>query len=347
MTSPALPRPLRVAGAVFAWVSRRSLLVLAVVALGWVSVRGAIAADYLRSAKASASDVVAEHHRPRRRRRRDRRGRRRHGERARPHERPGVAHARAHAVARPAARRRVGTVAEAADDVAAARAHPARRRRLDALGRRVSPGGRQGRARRDSSPCKTPPRSRPRRWPRRPTRSTASTPAPSSPRCARSSTRSTPRSTDTANATEALANASVLLPAMLGADGPRNYLVLFQNNAEWRSLGGIAGAAALIRTDGGSMQLVAAGLRRRLSALRPAGARARPRDQRRSTGSRPSQWFHNVTQVPDFSVTAPDRAADVGAQARSRGRRCALGRPRRAVVPARRDGPGHPPERAR
>jgi hypothetical protein len=43
-------------------------------------------------------------------------------------------------------------------------------------------------------------------------------------------------------AVDTLSRTSRLLPDMLGRNGPRTYLVLVQNNAEWRSLGGIAGA---------------------------------------------------------------------------------------------------------
>lgn len=46
-----------------------------------------------------------------------------------------------------------------------------------------------------------------------------------------------------------------ILPLMLGASGPRNYLVLFQNPAELRSTGGISGAVALMQTHDGQMQL--------------------------------------------------------------------------------------------
>ena len=60
---------------------------------------------------------------------------------------------------------------------------------------------------------------------------------------------------EVAVATESLSNASVLLPRMLGADGPRDYLVIVQNNAEWRSLGGNPGAMVLIHTENGAMTL--------------------------------------------------------------------------------------------
>lgn len=55
------------------------------------------------------------------------------------------------------------------------------------------------------------------------------------------------------------ASAAAILPSMMGADGPRTYLVLIQNSAEIRATGGISGAYALIRTDNGSIELVGQG----------------------------------------------------------------------------------------
>ena len=54
---------------------------------------------------------------------------------------------------------------------------------------------------------------------------------------------------------DALNRAVHLLPAILGEQGPRNYVVMFQNNAELRATGGIAGALALIHTDKGGFSL--------------------------------------------------------------------------------------------
>jgi hypothetical protein len=54
---------------------------------------------------------------------------------------------------------------------------------------------------------------------------------------------------------DAVDRAVHIVPAMLGASGPRNYLVLFQNPAELRSTGGISGAIALMQTHDGQMQL--------------------------------------------------------------------------------------------
>ena len=46
-----------------------------------------------------------------------------------------------------------------------------------------------------------------------------------------------------------------VLPAMLGADGPRTWLLVFGNNAEIRATGGLPGAVALVRTDHGRISL--------------------------------------------------------------------------------------------
>lgn len=48
---------------------------------------------------------------------------------------------------------------------------------------------------------------------------------------------------------------TTLGPAMLGADGPRRYLVVALNNAELRASGGIPGALAVLAVDGGRLTL--------------------------------------------------------------------------------------------
>jgi hypothetical protein len=55
---------------------------------------------------------------------------------------------------------------------------------------------------------------------------------------------------------DALGNAVKLLPGMLGADGPRDYLLAAQNPAELRSTGGLIGAVALVHADRGAVTLV-------------------------------------------------------------------------------------------
>jgi hypothetical protein len=50
-----------------------------------------------------------------------------------------------------------------------------------------------------------------------------------------------------------------LLPRFLGADGPRRYLLAFQNNSDQRGTGGAVLAYGLIRVDHGRLRLVEAG----------------------------------------------------------------------------------------
>lgn len=58
-----------------------------------------------------------------------------------------------------------------------------------------------------------------------------------------------------ATVVDAVGNSVRLLPPMLGADGPRTYLVLVQNQAELRATGGLIGALALIKADHGAISL--------------------------------------------------------------------------------------------
>lgn len=104
-------------------------------------------------------------------------------------------------------------------------------------------------------------------------------------------------------ATESLANASVLLPRMLGADEPRDYLVIVQNNAEWRSLGGNPGAMVLIHTENGTMTLTEQDT---ATGFAPSPDSVLPIDDELSaiTGSSPGMWFQNVTQATDFATAA-------------------------------------------
>ncbi|WP_314097923.1 DUF4012 domain-containing protein [Microbacterium foliorum] len=53
----------------------------------------------------------------------------------------------------------------------------------------------------------------------------------------------------------AAAPAVELLPTLLGADGPRHYLLVFQNNAETLALGGSAAAQTLINVDNGTIAM--------------------------------------------------------------------------------------------
>jgi len=61
---------------------------------------------------------------------------------------------------------------------------------------------------------------------------------------------------DVATTTGTAARAVQLIPAMFGADGPRDYLLLVQNNAEPRATGGIPGLILLLRVNDGVIDIV-------------------------------------------------------------------------------------------
>lgn len=58
-----------------------------------------------------------------------------------------------------------------------------------------------------------------------------------------------------AGALDAGAQVATLLPPMLGADGPRSYLLVSLNSAELRSAGGIVGAFAVLHAQDGAVSL--------------------------------------------------------------------------------------------
>jgi hypothetical protein len=95
---------------------------------------------------------------------------------------------------------------------------------------------------------------------------------------------------------------------MLGAEEPRDYLVLFQNNAEWRSLGGIPGAMVLVHTDNGALELAASDAASNFGRLDDP---ILPLDEEMTAiyGTHPARWMQNVTQAPDFAVSGALAAA--------------------------------------
>ena len=60
---------------------------------------------------------------------------------------------------------------------------------------------------------------------------------------------------DAAHGLDSASIAVGLLPDLLGAEGPRNYLMVFQNNAEIRATGGLPGTLSIISTDDGKLDL--------------------------------------------------------------------------------------------
>jgi len=89
----------------------------------------------------------------------------------------------------------------------------------------------------------------------------------------------------------------------MGADGPREYLVLFQNNAELRATGGIPGAVALLHVEGGKLSLVqqasSSDFPRADAPVLPL-----PAETAGLYGDITGQYIQDVNLTPQFPLTA-------------------------------------------
>lgn len=110
-----------------------------------------------------------------------------------------------------------------------------------------------------------------------------------------------------ADATPVVAQAAQLtgiLPAMLGADGPRHLLFLLQNPAEARTGGGITGSFLLFTAQNGGLvlsdQVDSSSFRQKT----PAGAPAIPAGLRTLYGGAVDKYVLNTTMTADFDLTA-------------------------------------------
>lgn len=102
--------------------------------------------------------------------------------------------------------------------------------------------------------------------------------------------------------------AAELMPSLLGAEEPRDHLLVFENNAELRSLGGLAGSISRIRADDGEVHIVSqegtskyGGLERPVVPLTPGESRV--------FGPTLGQWFMNASMTPDANRAAVFAAA--------------------------------------
>ncbi|WIE76146.1 DUF4012 domain-containing protein [Curtobacterium sp. MCSS17_007] len=94
-----------------------------------------------------------------------------------------------------------------------------------------------------------------------------------------------------------------LAPAMLGADGDRRYLLLFQNNAELRAGGGIPGAVALLNVQDGGISLQE---QRSGGSFGPYPESVLPLDDgtKGLYGDITGRYMQDVTLTPRFDVSA-------------------------------------------
>ena len=103
------------------------------------------------------------------------------------------------------------------------------------------------------------------------------------------------------------ASAAQVLPPMLGAEEPRNHLLLVQNSAEIRATGGIPGALGVITTDGGEIELTTQSSASGLGQYDPAVVVDPAQVEIYSL--RMGKFMQSVNLTPDFPTAAQSAAA--------------------------------------
>lgn len=111
-----------------------------------------------------------------------------------------------------------------------------------------------------------------------------------------------------AGALDAGAQVATLLPPMLGADGPRTYLLVSLNSAELRSAGGIVGAFAVLHAEDGALSLTD---QRSTIDLKGIDAPILPLTDEELTvdTDKLGRWVQDAVITPDFPRSAQLLAA--------------------------------------
>lgn len=94
------------------------------------------------------------------------------------------------------------------------------------------------------------------------------------------------------------------LPTMLGADEPRNYLVLVQNTAEMRTLGGNPGTLLMMTLDQGAMSITNSAGQADVSSGRPEPIVPLAPSTQALYTDRVGRYIQDTTMTPDFGQTA-------------------------------------------
>ncbi|MGX1159827.1 uncharacterized protein DUF4012 [Arthrobacter sp. SLBN-100] len=106
---------------------------------------------------------------------------------------------------------------------------------------------------------------------------------------------------------DASADAALIIPDMLGAEGGRNYLLMIQNNAESRASGGIPGALAVVKLEDGKLTLGAQTTAGEIGTFSPS----LPVDtqQQQIYTARLGKYMQDVNLTPDFPTAASSAVA--------------------------------------
>lgn len=101
---------------------------------------------------------------------------------------------------------------------------------------------------------------------------------------------------------DSAADAANVLPAMMGEQTSRRYLLLIQNNAEARATGGIPGALAVLNVDKGKLSLDSQTSASAMGAFNPTVS-VDP-EQSRIYSARLGKFMQDVNLTPDFPTAA-------------------------------------------
>ena len=113
---------------------------------------------------------------------------------------------------------------------------------------------------------------------------------------------------DAVGTLDAATRAAEVLPSMLGGDGARDYLLVFQNNAEPRSLGGMPGLMAPVKADDGVISLGATVAASEFGELDKPVLPLSEQEQR-IWFDQPGTYFQDSVFIPDFERASELMAA--------------------------------------
>ncbi|QPZ37497.1 DUF4012 domain-containing protein [Paramicrobacterium chengjingii] len=113
-----------------------------------------------------------------------------------------------------------------------------------------------------------------------------------------------PKLTEVSDLLGAAKQATDVLPAALGADGPRNYLMLFQNNAEARGTGGNPASILLVNVTDGAITIADQASSRDFTNGGPELITDIDEQTLKLYGDKIGRYMMDMTLTPDFTTTA-------------------------------------------
>lgn len=114
--------------------------------------------------------------------------------------------------------------------------------------------------------------------------------------------RSRERLKSVSGALDASAHAAEIAPAMMGAQGARDYLLIIQNNAEARASGGIPGALAVLTLDRGKLSMEGQASAGDIGVMSPPIVVES--EQQKIYSARLGKFMQDVNLTPDFPTAA-------------------------------------------